>query len=181
MKKSRFPKTAADLEPAPYNPREISPEAAAGLGVSMDELGDISGIVFNLRTGRLVCGHKRMEHLPGDAPISLDAEAADKTGTVGYGHMDIDGVRWDVRFVDWDEPREMAANLAANSPEISGFFTAGIRDVLDSVLPKLPDLSKGLRLDKLHLPTHNSESNKRIDEKATSRASNQCPKCGFKW
>jgi len=150
--KPAFPKTAADLEPAPYNPRQISPENAAALGVSMDELGDISGIVFNVRTGRLVCGHKRMDNIPGDAQVAIDVEETDDTGTVGYGHMKVAGVRWDVRFVDWPEPKEMAANLAANSPHLAGEFTLDVDQVVKSAMADLPDLSQDLRLDKL-LPT----------------------------
>ena len=48
----------ADLKPAPYNPRTISEEALKGLGVSLEEFGDISGFTWNKQTGHLVTGHQ---------------------------------------------------------------------------------------------------------------------------
>ena len=35
----------SDLKPAPYNPRKIDTEALVGLGRSLAEFGDISGLV----------------------------------------------------------------------------------------------------------------------------------------
>lgn len=49
-----------DLTPSPYNPRSISDEAASGLGVSIEEFGDLSGIVWNAKSGHLVAGHQRV-------------------------------------------------------------------------------------------------------------------------
>ncbi len=60
-KHTTYPKTPGsfdDLRPAHYNPREITAEAAEGLRHSLVEFGDISGIVWNQRTGNLVCGHR---------------------------------------------------------------------------------------------------------------------------
>ena len=52
-------KTIADLQPHPRNPREISEAALAGLGASIEDFGDLAGIVWNKRNGKLVCGHQR--------------------------------------------------------------------------------------------------------------------------
>ena len=41
----------------------MSDKARAGLGSAIERFGDISGITFNVRTGRLVCGHQRVERL----------------------------------------------------------------------------------------------------------------------
>lgn len=49
-----------DLAAAPYNPRRISEDAAAGLRGSIETFGDLSGIVWNERTGNLVAGHQRV-------------------------------------------------------------------------------------------------------------------------
>lgn len=43
-----------DLNPAAYNPRQIDDAALTGLKYSLTEFGDLSGIVFNARTGSLV-------------------------------------------------------------------------------------------------------------------------------
>jgi len=60
---SKTIKSLADLRAASYNPREITQEALEGLGHSLEEFGDISGIVWNKRTGHLVAGHQRVEAL----------------------------------------------------------------------------------------------------------------------
>ena len=52
-----------DLSPAPYNPRKISERAQNALSKSLGDFGDISGIVWNKRTGNLVCGHQRVKEL----------------------------------------------------------------------------------------------------------------------
>ena len=46
----------AGLIADPRNPRMITDKAARGLGFSLAEFGDLSGIVFNLRTQQLVAG-----------------------------------------------------------------------------------------------------------------------------
>ena len=52
-----------DLKEAPYNPREITDESIAALKTSLTTFGDISGIVFNERTGHIVAGHQRLRSL----------------------------------------------------------------------------------------------------------------------
>lgn len=53
----------ADLVPADYNPRKISPEAMAGLTASLREFGAVQPIVVNERTGKIL--HER--HRKADA------------------------------------------------------------------------------------------------------------------
>ena len=91
------PETIADLTPAPYNPRTISGEALAGLKTSVREFGDISGIVYNTRSGHLVCGHQRLEALKQSHELQLD------TAGDGCAVVTDMGNRFPVRLVDWDE------------------------------------------------------------------------------
>lgn len=51
----------SDLKPAPYNPRKIFTDALEGLKRSLKRFGDLSGIVFNKRTGH--AGHQRVKAL----------------------------------------------------------------------------------------------------------------------
>jgi len=98
-------RTLSDLKPAPYNPREIGDEALAGLKASIDELGDLSGIVWNARDGKLVAGHQRMRALTelyGDGLV-LDVKA--RTITTPAGET------FGIRVVDWDEPKAKLANV----------------------------------------------------------------------
>lgn len=109
-------KTVGDLAPAPYNPRRISDAKLEALGRSMQAFGDLSGVVYNRRTHRLVGGHQRAKHLPKDATVTVTErfETANAQGTVARGYVEHAGERWTYREVDWDEPTEMAANVAAN-------------------------------------------------------------------
>jgi hypothetical protein len=106
--------TVADLKPAPYNPRTISPHRLDALRKSMMRFGYLSGIVYNRRTKRLVGGHQRAKHFDPSWQIHK-TEATDKTGTVASGYVESPDGRWTYREVDWDEATEKAANVAANA------------------------------------------------------------------
>ncbi|MEZ6097262.1 MAG: hypothetical protein R3C03_24065 [Pirellulaceae bacterium] len=113
-----WPSTVGDLSADPANPREISKEAASGLGYSLEEFGDISGITFNVRSGQLVAGHQRIRQIfqkYGPLPIQ---RVDDSHGQI----VTKDGQSFFVRFVDWDEEKQRSANIAANSSTISGKF-----------------------------------------------------------
>ena len=82
---------------------------------SLEQFGDLSGIIFNRRTGRLVGGHQRVKVLPPGSKIEKeDLTETSKTGTVALGSIQIGGDRFVYREVDWDETTEKAANIAAN-------------------------------------------------------------------
>lgn len=90
-----------DLRAATYNPRKITDKKLEMLGKSMREFGDLSGIVFNRRTGNLIGGHQRLKH--------LDSEWEIEGGFVKTPFGD-----FVFREVDWPEKKEKAANIAAN-------------------------------------------------------------------
>ncbi len=117
------PLSLSDLKPAPYNPRSISDAALAALQTSLVTFGDISGIVWNRRTGHLVAGHQRLAALRQ----KHNGELAMVDGAI----VTPDGERFAVRVVDWPEDKEKAANLAANSPYLAGAFdSAGLEALL---------------------------------------------------
>jgi len=130
-----------DLKPSNYNPRAISDEALRALEHSIGEFGDISGLVWNRRTGHLVCGHQRMKALREKYGDGLRME----DGAV----VTPDGERFSVRVVDWPEAKEKAANVAANSQLLAGEFTANLSDLLEEIKIDRPDLAMELRLDEL--------------------------------
>jgi len=134
--------TINDLKPAPYNPRKISVEAAAGLGYSLERFGDLSGIVWNAQTGHLVCGHQRLEELRrrGVELVERDLVLPD-------------GQRFPVRVVDWPEHEEQLANVTANNQRIAGEFTADLGKVLEAAQAVVGDeVLESLRLDGLAKP-----------------------------
>lgn len=131
--------TLKDLKPAPYNPRTIDDLSMDALKTSLHEFGDISGIVWNKRTGHLVCGHQRLEALKQKYPkLSM------KGNSLLAGRK-----RFDVRVVDWDEKKEKAANVAANNPLLAGIFTDELEDLLKEIEGDLPELYDSLRFDDL--------------------------------
>ena len=135
-----IPKTLSDLKSDPRNPRIIDEISKAGLAHSMAEFGDISGLVYNIRSGHLVCGHQRKDLLPANAPLSDFEESRDDLGTVGYGFVVVKGRHWQVRFVDLPPVKEKAANVTANNAHIAGAFSADITDLLKEIELESPDL-----------------------------------------
>ena len=130
-------KNVADLKPAPENPRKITDEELRTLGEAMKEFGDLSGIVFNRKTGHLVGGHQRLKHLDPSWKI-VSKPHQDKQGTVAVGWVETDFGRFTYREVDWPKRKEHAANLAAN--KISGEWdNEKLAPILEE-LAQLPEL-----------------------------------------
>lgn len=170
-KKSKpVPNTLKKMRPSKYNPRQIDELSADALSASLESFGDISGIVFNRRTGNLVTGHQRRQALLkqyGDLTLKNGALVAS------------DGSTFALRVVDWDIQKEKAANIAANSRLLSGEFTAEARNVLADL--GLSELLESLRFDELksELPLLLSDVKfPEIDDSiADSVKKVTCPKC----
>lgn len=170
----------SDLKAAEYNPRSITNEALIGLSHSLTEFGDLSGIVFNTRTGNLVAGHQRVKALE-----------------VKYGNLEIFDLKihagsdtFSVRLVDWPLEREKEANILANSPTIQGTFTPDILPMLEDIKKLDPELYEIAALDDLaKLPVGipedqdvefeegSEEEQGKLDEKAKVI----CPECGHEF
>lgn len=128
------------------NPRAIDEEAIEGLGVSMSEFGDISGLTYNRRTDALVTGHQRMLSL---LERHGDALQVEMTGEDTFAVITPDEKRFPGRIVDWDADRAAAAGLAANSPLLQGGFTPGLGTILDRLRRNIPGLHRPLLLEGL--------------------------------
>jgi hypothetical protein len=65
----------ATLAPDPRNPRKMTDEARAGLGVSLETFGALD-IVFNDETGETVSGHQRIAALKaaGATTVTRDGD-----------------------------------------------------------------------------------------------------------
>lgn len=81
--------------------------------------GDLSGVVFNVRTKNTIGGHQRIKELDPAWPVVKQA-VKDSTGTVAIGYIDTPYGRFAYREVDWPATKEKLANLAAN--RIGGEF-----------------------------------------------------------
>lgn len=124
----------ADLQPAPYNARQITDVALQGLVRSMEQFGVLALPAVNRRkdgTLRLIGGHQRV------------------AGLKQQGEQEVDCV-----VVSFDDEMEKRANLALNNPHIEGTFVPELTRDLIAQLDKAfgattPELLDGLRLDSL--------------------------------
>lgn len=106
-----------DLLPNPKNPRKITDEKLKMLKASIENFGDLSGIVFNRKSGQLIGGHQRCKGFDPEAVIQITRtlKKANRQGTVEEGFITSDGETHKYRCVEFDEITEKAANLAANT------------------------------------------------------------------
>lgn len=114
-----------DLKGNPKNPRRISKHDFEALKNSIEKFGDLSCVVFNVRTQRLVGGHQRIQAfkaLGGETRVIIETryDAPNRVGTTAIGKIERNGELFTYREVDWDEDFENSANIAAN--RIQGEF-----------------------------------------------------------
>lgn len=102
-----------DLKPAGYNPRKITDKKLSALKKSLEEFGDLSGIVFNIQTQTLIGGHQRTKNFDPAWEIIKEPHT-DAVGTVALGWIETPAGRMNYREVDWPEKKEKMANIAAN-------------------------------------------------------------------
>lgn len=162
-KRPPAPRGLHDYTPAPWNPRTISPEALAGLAASLGTFGDLSGFVFNERTGSVICGHARREafgevdlsNVRVGPPYEVELGPAGAKGKPfvsrersGYVTTPA-GARFPVRLVRWSRSFERAANVAANSPALQGRFTDQLDPLLGDLRRREPGIYDALLFDAL--------------------------------
>ena len=118
-------KQLTDLKPNPLNPRQMTKDQADALKDSLAEFGDLSAIVYNEQLDRLVGGHMRLktfERMGGNAAVTITQrfDKPNAQGTVAVGYLVHNGEFYPYRAVQWDEAKDLAANVAANN--IGGSF-----------------------------------------------------------
>jgi DNA modification methylase len=114
MPKPKPAEQTYQLTADPANPNRMAAEDKARMAKSLEEFGDLSGVILNRRTGLLVGGHQRADVLTGATIAADDLPAPEPDGTVARGYLERNGRRYALRVVDWDETKAHAALLAAN-------------------------------------------------------------------
>lgn len=188
---NKIPMKVSDLKHNERNPRKITDERLTMLEKSMRAFGDLSGIVFNTRTGQLVGGHQRSKKIGGAEEIIIDERLAKKNehGTIAYGHVIYEDERFNVRIVDWDVKTEKASNLAANKH--GGTWDMGIlsEDLLsldsDNFDMELTGFTQK-DMEDIFAPAEKEtvtlETAKQKDVNPDySEHDHTCPKCGWEW
>lgn len=90
------------LNPAPYNPRQIDPYAEKRLRQGIKDNGLVETLTWNRRTGYLVSGHQRLSQI-------------DKLeGSLDYAI--------DVSVIDVDDRTERRLNALLNNPNVQGSY-----------------------------------------------------------
>jgi DNA modification methylase len=115
-----------DIEPAPYNPREISEDAFSGLRNSLMKFGYVDLIIVNKRNNRIVSGHQRHKIL---------LESGVKSGPA--------------ILVDFDPKDEKALNVTMNNQQIAGAFTKALIPLIKEIEKDLPEEYLELQINKL--------------------------------
>lgn len=189
MPKPWTPETVSGLKPDPANPRKITETAAEKLARSMEEFGDLSGVVRNVVTDELVGGHQRVARFVADNPPVTVTERFDETtavGTLAHGFVTWRGERWSYREVAWERPKQVAANIAANNPEMQGEFSFPI--LADAVAylegegydASLTGFDEGQREQIMTwTPDDPPADFKKVDESLAIE--HRCPQCGYEW
>ncbi len=131
------------------NPRKITEKMFNLLGDSIKEFGDLSGIVFNVRSQEIIGGNQRTQFFKKndkDVEIHTTPVTASKVGTVAQGYVIFQGEKYNYREVDWDEKKSERANLNAN--KMGGFFDqdmlANQFDIEDLKLAGFEDFELGM-------------------------------------
>jgi ParB-like chromosome segregation protein Spo0J len=167
------------LKADPKNPRKISDEARAGLGVSLETFGPLD-IVWNETTKQLVSGHQRISALK--AAGATEVVRAGDTGHIVHPKT---GERFPVRFVAWDETKQRMANLVANNPHLQGDFTEDAieqaRSLEDEAHFHELQLDKLIAAEEAKLTADDDELGKLTGEDSTTDELSTCPKCGFRY
>jgi hypothetical protein len=135
------------VKKCPYNPRTMSKSAMDGLKESMEEFGNLSGIVINESNGNVIAGNHRFDHLckkHGKANLELNHSKND------YWSIDLKqggSTGFQARIVDWEDDKEKLANIVANSDLIAGEYTSGVQSILSKIKITVPSIT----LDKLRV------------------------------
>ena len=163
-----------DLKDAPYNPRGIEDDGLRGLTFSIKSFGDISGITWNQRTGNIVTGHQRFR--------SLIEEHFEQITIVDGVITWPGGETFPVRTVDWPLAKEQAANIAANSHLLGGYFTEEVGPLLDQIKDTSPALHGGLLFEELSADLGFTETeDDEPDEAPPDMPANPITKLGDIW
>jgi hypothetical protein len=125
------------------NPRKINATQQRILFKSLEQHGDLSGIVFNRRNQRLIGGHQRFQWFSKSDPVTIIKSFPKPLhdGTTAIGYVEKEGQMFFYREVDLDENLHKAAMLAANKGGGDWDFS-----LLSQILTDLDDGSMDMEL-----------------------------------
>lgn len=135
----------SDINPAKYNPRQITEKELSGLKESLKKFGFVEPLIINKRTNTLCGGHQRLK-------------AAESLGMKEVPVFE----------VDLSISEEKALNVALNSPTISGKFDEKIlSELLSEIKLEMPDLFSNMNMSTI-LPNIKVLDSEKLEEKLVS-------------
>lgn len=159
------------------NPRKITPSKQRILAKTLNEFGDLSGIVFNTANQKLVGGHQRKQILQNaEIEIVKVLPELNKQGTKAYGFAHLDGEVYAYREVFWDETTHAAAAIAANKGGGDWDLTP-LKSLMTDLDNGANDMEMtGWELTDLENLMANDSGKK--EEKKSGPVEIECPHCG---
>lgn len=98
------------------NPRVITEQQRERLAEHLEELGDLSGVVYCRNNKAYAGGNQRSVYFDGCKIILTEKYPyPTKTGTVALGWIEKNGERYAYREVDWTEEQFLKACIVANN------------------------------------------------------------------
>lgn len=160
MKKSNFEIrmiAISDLQPAEYNPREITSEALEGLKASIKKHGITENIIVN-KDLTIISGHQRVK------------------ACYELGILEVP-----CRVLDLNKEDEKILNIAMNNPHIQGTFSEELQLILEEI--KLSPDFVAMHIDKLQVSDITEFEPENFDEKdrLDKLKEHECPNCGTKF
>lgn len=133
----------------PYykNPRKIGAAEMELLEESLEELGDLSGVVHDLNSDQVIGGNQRSDVFDlnrCEIEMVERREEPDEQGTVGHGFIHWRGGRYAYRQVRWSAAQCERANIRANKLGGEWDFAVLLKDFERSVV-----LDSGFKEDEL--------------------------------
>ncbi len=167
----------------PDNPRTINAKQRRALEDSMARYGDLSGIVFNRRTGHIVCGHQRLALMPEDALPVITTEWPKPNGvnTTAVGYISDLVERWPYRVVDVAPDVEEEMMIAANAH--GGEWNLDLLEDRLAIAAETTAVGAGSSLERQLRARKRARESKAEDTKpkGTSKVVHKCPECGHTW
>lgn len=163
-------KTIKELKAYDKNPRKMTKDDFKTLSDSLDEFGDLSGIIFNTTSGNLVGGHQRTNYFKGKSGAKVVLTETFKqpteTGTTALGYVVVGDERFSYREVEWDESKEARANILAN--KVSGQWDY---DMLANAFDVDTLLSSGWKASEIGFATTKDQDGQDQDQLGSSMES----------
>jgi len=161
------------------NPRQITERQFKDLQESLDELGDLSGIVHDLNSDEVISGNQRSRVFDiNECEITVEHEQeADRQGTVGLGHIVWRGTFYAYRQVRWTPKQCEMANIKAN--KLGGEWDF---DKLANEFELDELLEWGFSESDFFGHDYESVEFPEYDESVADEVEYlECPECGHKW